>query len=99
MIKEYYYVYVIRSLVNKKLYVGFTADIENRINKHNDGKVRSTKAYKPYKLVYKEQFNNKREARKRELYLKSGEGREYIKLKLNSTNDVVMDRCPSGLRR
>lgn len=65
---------VIRSLINGKLYVGFTADIENRINKHNNGKVRSTKAYKPYELVYKEQFNDKTEARKRELYLKSGEG-------------------------
>lgn len=96
MIKGNYYVYVIRSLVNGKLYVGFTADIENRISKHNSGKVRSTKAYKPYKLVYKEQFNDKTKARKRELYLKSGEGREYIKLRLNSTNDVVMDRCPSG---
>ena len=74
-----YYVYVLKSLVNDRQYVGYTQDIFERLKMHNQGKVRSTKAYKPYKLIYKEEFSDKTAARKRELFLKSGRGRDFIK--------------------
>ena len=48
-------VYVIKSLHSGRLYVGYTENIDNRIKEHNRGKVRSTKAYIPYYLVYKEE--------------------------------------------
>jgi putative endonuclease len=46
---------------------------------HNNGENRSTKAYKPFVLIYTEQCWNRAEARKRERYLKSGVGKEFLK--------------------
>ncbi len=77
-----YSVYVIKSEKNGKNYIGYTEDLEARLLLHNSGKVRSTKAYKPYKVIYKEEYINKTEARKREIFLKSGIGREHLKSKL-----------------
>ena len=47
-----YYVYAIQSLVRKYIYVGLTEVVERRIGQHNNGENRSTKAYKPFKLIY-----------------------------------------------
>ena len=93
---EIYYVYVLESLANGKHYVGYTQNIlESKT--HNQGKVRSTKSYKPYKLAYKEMFNNKTAARRRELFFKSGQGRGFIKSVLDKEENL--EECPSGLRR
>ena len=64
-------VYVLKSENKGRYYVGFSADLEKRLQEHNAGKVRSTKAYKPWFIVYKEKFLNKILARKRELEIKS----------------------------
>jgi putative endonuclease len=56
-----------------------TKDIERRIIEHNKGENRSTKAYKPFVLIYTEQYPIREEARKREKYLKSGIGKEFLK--------------------
>ena len=74
-----YYVYAIRSLVRVYIYVGLTDNVERRIVQHNKGQNRSTKAYKPFKLIYSQVFNTRIEARKREIYLKSGIGKEFLK--------------------
>ena len=74
-----YYVYAIKSLVKNYIYVGMTNDIERRVLEHNSGKNKSTKAYKPFILIHKEQFETRIEARKREKYLKSGIGKEFLK--------------------
>ena len=74
-----YYVYALSSLVKKYIYVGMTKDIERRISEHNTGKNRSTKAYKPFSLIYKEEFLTRVDARKKEKYLKSGIGKEFLK--------------------
>ena len=49
-------VYILESTQFGKLYTGLTDDLTNRLKKHNAGGVRSTKAYKPYKLVYGSMF-------------------------------------------
>ena len=72
-------VYILESTQFGKLYTGLTDDLTNRLKKHNAGGVRSTKAYKPYKIIHTEHFTNKTEARRRELFLKSGQGRKWIK--------------------
>jgi len=46
-----YYVYAIKSLERVYIYVGMTSNVERRINEHNKGKNRSTKAYKPFNLI------------------------------------------------
>jgi putative endonuclease len=72
-------VYVLESEIYKRVYVGMTNDPERRIKEHNSGKTRSTRFYRPWKVLLTESFQTRIEARKREKYLKSGIGREFIK--------------------
>ncbi|MEQ8712230.1 MAG: GIY-YIG nuclease family protein [Cyclobacteriaceae bacterium] len=81
-----YFVYVLRSEVNGYFYVGMTADVNRRLNEHNTGKNKSTRAYKPWKLFFYETLGSRKEARSREKYLKSGVGKEYIKNKWPSSS-------------
>jgi putative endonuclease len=74
-----YYVYVLRSVVNYRLYTGYTKDIERRLAEHNSGKTKYTRLTKPFELVYKEGYNTSLEAARREKFLKSGKGRELLK--------------------
>ncbi len=74
-----YYIYAIKSLKNNSIYVGMTKDIYNRLNYHNSGYVFSTKGYRPYKLIYFEECENRLIARKIEKYWKSGIGKEKLK--------------------
>ena len=66
-----YFVYMLKSLKDKKFYTGCTADLKKRLKQHNRGRVRSTKARRPFELVYWESFRTRSEAMKRELRLKS----------------------------
>ncbi len=74
-----YYVYVLYSAEYDKIYIGQTNDIGIRIERHNSGKVKSTKAYIPWELVHYEKFATRSEAMKREKELKSHKGRDYIR--------------------
>jgi putative endonuclease len=77
-----FYVYVIKSGVDGRLYKGHTQDVYKRLEEHNSGKTQSTASYRPWTLVLIEEVKTKAEAIKREKFLKSGSGREYIKNKL-----------------
>ena len=76
---EEYFVYVLKSEIDGRLYKGLTNDVERRIVEHNNGKTKTTKAYRPWSLVYKEKHESLEKAREREKYLKTGEGRELLK--------------------
>ena len=91
-----YYIYVLRSLKDKKLYVGFTEDIQKRFNEHNSGLVKSTKDRIPFELIYYEACLNKLDAIKREKYFKTGFGRRFIKERLKNHFAPVaqLDRAP-----
>lgn len=66
-----YYLYILASAgVENRRYVGTTENLERRIAKHNRREVRSTKAYAPWIVIYRETYSTKTEARKRELELK-----------------------------
>ena len=69
-----YYVYVLKSLEKNRHYIGCTTDLDRRISEHNDGKVRSTKAYRPWKIVYFEKYDDVGKAFKREKEIKSFKG-------------------------
>ena len=73
-----YYFYILRSLKNKKLYLGFTTDWEKRLKEHNDGKNFATKPNIPYELVYYSAFKNKQDAINCEKYFKTTRGWERI---------------------
>ena len=77
--RSMYYVYVLYSEKFNRYYTGFTKDIEKRLNEHNNGKTKSTKAYKPWEVIFREECKTRIEARNREIYYKSGVGREKIK--------------------
>ena len=65
-----WYLYILKSQRFGKKYIGITGNISNRLTKHNSGSIRSTKAYRPWELIHKEEFKTKKEARIRELELK-----------------------------
>jgi len=73
------FVYVLKSLIAPKSYVGMTDDLSRRLKEHNSGKHSYTKRHAPWEIIYKEEFNNYSDARKREKYLKSASGRKFLK--------------------
>ena len=73
------YVYAIKSLSFNRIYVGMSEAVENRLTEHNSGKTKSTRFYRPWILFYREPFETRLEARKREIYLKSGSGKEFLR--------------------
>lgn len=76
-----YYVYILLSLKNSDIYIGSTANLQNRINLHNGGKVKSTKAYKPWQLLESREFDSRSEAMKQEMFLKNHQQKELLKKK------------------
>ncbi|MFQ6605665.1 MAG: GIY-YIG nuclease family protein [Fidelibacterota bacterium] len=73
------YVYVLKSQVDHFHYIGQTQSLSDRLRAHNNGKVRSTKAHRPYSLIYTEIFHSRSEAIKRETYLKHGKGNQWLR--------------------
>ena len=69
-----FYVYVLQSIKDNKLYIGFTDNLKRRVHEHNEGKNFSTKSRKPFRLVFYEALLNKEEALAREKFYKSGRG-------------------------
>ncbi len=76
-----FYTYIIKSIKTGRYYFGHTKNLQERLKCHNSGKVRSTKAYRPWKIHYYETFKTKSEAYRRELFFKSIEGRKWLKEK------------------
>ena len=73
------WVYVLKSKSDDNLYIGSTLDLEKRLYYHNSGKVRSTKSRRPLEIIYKEQYCSATDARKRENFLKTGQGRKLLR--------------------
>lgn len=74
-----YCVYILKSKSCDHFYTGQTNSIVRRLEEHNSGNIYWTKRYKPWSVVYVEHFDNREEAVKREKYLKSHAGRNWIK--------------------
>jgi len=74
-----HWVYVIKSEVDKRLYVGISQNPAKRLKSHNKGDTKSTKGFRPWKLVYTKFVGGRIKARKEEKRLKSGYGKEWLK--------------------
>lgn len=74
-----HFVYLLKSLKDNKTYVGYTSDLDARLELHNSGRVLATKYRRPFKLLFSEQFEDVKEAKKREKYWKNGGGRRKLK--------------------
>jgi len=81
----HYYVYVLFSIKDKKLYVGYTQNVTKRYSEHIQGKVPATWNRLPLELIYYEVYSNTTEAKRREKYLKGGNGRAQLKRQLYLT--------------
>lgn len=80
-----HYVYLLRSEQDKKLYVGYSADLRKRFRQHQSGYVRATAPRRPFTLLYYEAYRSEEDARNREHFFKTGWGRNYIKKYLAKT--------------
>lgn len=77
-----FYVYILESEKNGNLYIGYTRDLKKRVGEHNCGLNFSTKPYLPWKVIYYEACIDEKDARRREKYLKTSQGRRMVKLRL-----------------
>lgn len=80
----FYYVYLLQSKKNNSFYIGYTSNLKQRFKEHNSGKSLATKPFAPYKLIYYEAFLSRKDAKNREIYLKSGWG-------IRSINKILKD--------
>lgn len=76
-----HYVYLLKSKIKKFHYIGYTEDLKKRFQEHNEGQTKSTKAYKPFELVYYEAYTHETTARKREVGLKHNSQQKEILFK------------------
>lgn len=73
-------VYILYSVRFKKTYTGFTSDIKNRLLSHNELSTKGwTVKYRPWRLIYTEEYEDKKVAMQREKELKTGKGRDFVK--------------------
>jgi len=83
-----HYVYVLYCVDTKrnrrKFYIGSTDNYKERVTLHKKKCVKTTKSFDKIELVYLEMCLNKTDARKRELQLKTGFGRGYIKRRIEN---------------
>jgi len=77
-----FYIYILFSEKDKRLYTGFTPNLKSRFTAHTNGFVKATKFRRPLKLIYYEAYSNELDARRREKYLKGGNGRDVLKTQL-----------------
>ena len=74
-----FYTYVLRSLKNHKRYIGHTSkEVLKRLREHNSGTNNWTRINGPFVVIYSERYSTRRDAVKRELFLKSGQGRKWL---------------------
>ncbi len=78
----FFYVYVLESLKDFDRYTGFTNNLRRRLEEHNNGQSFSTKFRLPFKLIYFEGCLNINDAKRREGYLKTTQGRRFLGLRL-----------------
>ncbi|MDO8668009.1 MAG: GIY-YIG nuclease family protein [bacterium] len=78
-----YFTYVLKSQKNKDIYIGSCENVLIRLQRHNTGKVKSTKGYKPWDLLEYKEFSIRGEAVKHERFLKTHQQKEIIKNKYN----------------
>ncbi len=73
------YVYALQSIQKTYIYVGLTQNVQERFKRHQNGREKTTRSYRPFRIIFTEEYATREEARIREKYLKSGYGKEWIK--------------------
>ena len=86
-----YYVYVLKSEKDDKLYIGYTKDLRRRVHQHNTSSSLSTKSRIPFQLVYYEAYLSEKDAKDRERKLKRFAG-SYTHLKHRIKNSLILSK-------
>ena len=88
-----FFVYVLYSFFDKKLYIGYTPDdVYRRFEKHLAKEVDATKYRLPLKLVFYEVYFNREDAVRREKYFKTTDGKRALKFMIRETLKVVKEQ-------
>ena len=77
-----WYVYVIRSVSYSFVYIGSTKDLERRLAEHNEGRSRSTEAYRLFIVEAYVAVRTESKARELEKYFKTGSGKAILKKRI-----------------
>ena len=86
-----YFIYIIKSKVDGSFYTGQCQNIQERLQHHNKGYTKSTKAKIPWNIVYYEKYDTRSEAVRRELEVKKKKSRQYIEeLISKSSKEILM---------
>lgn len=72
------WVYILKSIKNKKFYIGSTKNWERRLKEHQAGKTKSLRAILPVKVVFKQKFSDLATAKRIEIKLKKLKRRDYL---------------------
>ncbi|MEK7104604.1 MAG: GIY-YIG nuclease family protein [Patescibacteria group bacterium] len=80
-----FYTYILKSEKDGKIYTGSTKDLRKRLIQHNKGLSTYTKGRGPFKIIYYEACLSEEKARSRELFLKTGMGKRYLKNRLGAS--------------
>src|SRR3989338_8104765 len=94
----FYYVYVLQSMKNSSLYVGYTTDLRKRLQEHNRKLNFSTKPCTPWQIIHYEAYRNEEDAKRREKYLKSSQGARLLKRMLKEYFYENKSKNQSGSR-
>ncbi|WP_410796303.1 GIY-YIG nuclease family protein [Maribellus sp. CM-23] len=79
-----YFVYILQSEQDRSYYIGFTSNLEIRLEYHNSGKSRYTSRKLPWRIVYSESYATKSDALKREKFLKQQRNRAFYERLIKS---------------
>jgi len=80
--RVFFYVYVLQSIKDSKYYIGYTANLKRRLKEHEHGYNFSTEFRRPFILIYFEACLSELDAKRREHYLKTTQGRRFLGLRL-----------------
>ena len=73
-----HFVYILRSQKDASYYIGHTQDLDSRVERHNQGRVKYTKGKRPWELVYFEKYPDRSSAMAREAEIKKRKSKEFI---------------------
>lgn len=79
---KFFYVYVLRSFKHDFIYIGYTDNLKRRFKEHNSKLNLSTKHYAPFEIIHYEAYRNRKDAKRREKYLKGNRGKTTLKTML-----------------
>ena len=80
---EKFYIYVLRSVEYSKTYLGMSENVDKKLLEYNSGKTRSTKPFRPWKLIYTECTGKTAEARRKEKHYMLTAGKNFLRKRKN----------------